>query len=298
MPFSQPYRFQSLPTRHRASSDFGDGQTPTMNNVSLAAKTWCPTTDGLYIQFPLLAGPKRDSPTSSESRVNAVRTEYNFNPRLYPGSARSGAAQTPSGGPNSQAVIRMPRGPINPSISPAVPIPAQVPAPHTINPSFDFSFRQHPPSLLSLPLPFSPPKRQSSAIQISSPQLTPPEDNQEQERTPESDDFRRHGPVVEERPQKGPFEDNISVLSAVSTPRFVSDAPLHDFGVRPGTGPSPHTEGSLPSPSDFSTDFSTISSASSSRVHIASPTSIDKKKRQPSVSHFSVSIQRAFRLIR
>ncbi|KAF9448582.1 hypothetical protein P691DRAFT_35477 [Macrolepiota fuliginosa MF-IS2] len=252
VPFS-PYRFQPMPPRHRASSDFGDGATPTATN------------------FPPLIGANPDTSSIPESRTGgAARTEYNFNPRLYPGSVRH-AAQGVSSTSGPQ--------PIGPAHRNTLPAPTQMPNFNHINPSFDSGFRQHPPSLLSLPLPFSPPKRQNSALRILPPPPTSPE-GQEEERTPNTRGSHYANDIEEKKPRKGSFHDEVSMLSAVSTPRFASDAPLHDFVVKPGTSASPNGDELLPSPSDFSTDFSTISSVSSSVVQIPSPTPIGRRKRE------------------
>lgn len=265
IPFSQPYRFQGVPPRYRPSSEFGDGRTPTTASL------------------PPVGGVKRGSPTFSESRLNSSRAEYNFNPRLYPGSARFVASQVlPNGsnGQNIQASIAARRGSINALPTP----PANSSAFNSFNPSYEPAFRQHPPSLLSLPLPFSSLERQDSAIRISPPRSIATPETKREERDQEH--LRFESVVKEDSPQahKASLQDDLSLLSAVSTPRFVADAPLQEFGVKPGVDTYRTSDTSLPSPSDFSTDFSTISSVSSNVLPAPSPTPVYKRKREPSRS--------------
>lgn len=225
-------------------------------------------------QFPHLNGSNQDTSAVLEPWFGATRQEYNFNPKLYPGSARSLPAQSAPNGPGSPPLASGHPGSTNPTTNTVTIRPPQS---LTLNPSFDFSFRQQPPSLLSLPLPFSQPAQQNSVIRTSPPQL--PHQDILKEGVLKANGLR-HATIIEEKPDKNNFHDDISMPSAVSTPRFASsDIPLHDFRVQPV--PSP--QGELPSPSDFSTDFSTVSSVSSI-ARMSSPTFVHERRRDPSVS--------------
>ncbi|KAF7761446.1 hypothetical protein Agabi119p4_9438 [Agaricus bisporus var. burnettii] len=183
---------------------------------------------------------KYNSPTISEpTRLNsATHGEYHFNPRLYPGSARYAATQF------SQSV-----GYPNGTSGASVTVPA---------------------SLVSLPLPFSLPQRQTSAVQIKSP---PSEKKKGQ--LSESDDL--YVDAVVNKHKKKAFEDSIAVVSPMTTPRLGTETPLHDFGVKPEIGTHANAQSS---PSDFSTDFSTISSASSGRERTVSPTPVGIRRQR------------------
>jgi hypothetical protein len=222
---------------------------------------------------------KHNSPTISEPTrlTSATRTEYHFNPRLYPGSARYAATPVAS---NHQTTVRAPGSSISSLSTPTASVApsSQMIALNNTRPSFDFNFYQPPPSLTSLPFPFSPPQRKTSAIRI----MAPPSENKDEEQIPEPDDpFVSAG--VEGKHRKGEFEDSISTVSPVTTPRLGTEASLHNFGVKPEMGIHHDTQSS---PSDFSTDFSTVSSASSGRVRASSPTPVGERRRQASVSEF------------
>ncbi|KXN86657.1 Zinc finger and BTB domain-containing protein 24 [Leucoagaricus sp. SymC.cos] len=255
VPYSQPYRPPIIPPRHRPSSEQGDVPTPTANNVNLPS----------------------EPPNGSEPRNNSTRAEYNFNPRLYPGSARFAASQTNLTATNTQVAPNR-RG----STSAAAIASAHPPLFNSLHPTFDSGVRQQPPSLLSLSLPFSPPERQNSAVRISPPRITAGEEHKGEVRN-------ENGQIHAEREEKDvrqriSIQDDLSLLSAVSTPRFTPDAPLQDFEVKPETDSGLNVDISLPSPSDFSTDFSTISSVSSGMVYAASPTPVNQGRRGTSRS--------------
>lgn len=239
-----------------------------------------------------MGGPTPEPLTTSEARLNSSRTDYNFNPRLYPGSARYAASQNTFNGQNGRACVPFRRD----STSSVATAPEVHPSTfNSLNSSYESAFRQPPPSLISLPLPFSPPERQNSAVRIISPErqnsairITGPrliaaEENKSEEQPYGDSDYTQSERAVEQdSPQKVSLDEDLALLSTVSTPRFVADAQLQEFIVKPG-----HQNGdtSLPSPSDFSTDFSTISSASSSVLHASSPAPSMKRKRGPSVSY-------------
>ncbi len=223
-------------------------------------------------------GSSQDTSTALEPWFGAARQEYNFNPKLYPGSARSLPQSAPNG-LGSPPITSVHPGSANP---PTTTVTIRPPQTLPLKPSFDFSFRQQPPSLLSLPLPFSQPVQQNSATCTSPPQ--PHRQDILNEDASKANGLRRTT-IIEEKPDKSNFHDDISMPSAVSTPRFTSsDVPLHDFRVKP----VPSTQGEIPSPSDFSTDFSTISSTSSI-ARMSSPTSVHERRRNPSVS-LSISV--------
>jgi len=101
-----------------------------------------------------------------------------------------------------------------------------------------------------------------------------------QDHTPVQEDLHLELVVKETSPYKVPLQDDLSLPSAVSTPRY---APIQEFSVTPGTDVY-HTSPS--SPSDSSTDLSTISSLSSNMLPGSSPVSANKRKHDLIVSIF------------
>jgi hypothetical protein len=122
--------------------------------------------------------------------------------------------------------------------------------------------------------------------------MAPPLEDNHEEQTSESDD-PFVGAVVEGKHRKGTFEDGIAAASPVTTPRLGTEVSLHDFGVKPEIGIHHNTQSS---PSDFSTDFSTVSSASSGGVRASSPTPVGVQRRQPSVSLIFIPFTRRQKL--
>lgn len=226
----------------------------------------------------------------SEPRLTA-RAEYNFNPRLYPGSARHTTAQSLTIQQNSRAIIPIHKGNDSSNVgtgarSPDSGLSAASPPRSSYTNLLDFGFCQ-PTSLLSLPLP--PSSTASANHRNWSPPASPPftrpqqisEDEENKWEDKESDILDYSTVIGKDQRQTQSFKDEISILSAVSTPRLVSDAPLHEFGVKPGTSESPSRGGGvLPSPSDFSS----ISSVSSGVPPMPSPTPVGRKEKEPNVS--------------
>ena len=213
---------------------------------------------------------------SSESRFTSNRIDHKFNTRLYPGSSRFAALQTSNGQQNSQSASPVCRGFVNPLTAPLVCSPVF----NSFNSPYNPTFRRRHASLLSPP--FSPPERQNSAIRISPPRLTAVQAAvpRTEDHTPVQEDLHLEPVVKETNPYKMPLQDDLSLLSAVSTPRY---APLQEFGVTPGTDVY-HTSPS--SQSDSSTDLSTISSISSNMLPGSSPVSATKRKRDLIVGIF------------
>ena len=208
--------------------------------------------------------------------------DYKFNPRLYPGSARFATFQTSDGQQNTQSATPACRSSVSSLTAPLTCSPVF----NSFNPPHDFAFRRRHASLLSLP--FVPLERQNSAIRISPPQSTVAQAAvpETPDHTPVQEDLHLEPVVKEASPYKASLQDNLSLLSSVSTSRYV---PLQEFGVTSGIDVY-HTSPS--SPSDSSTDLSTISSTSSHMLPCSSPMYINERKCDLSVSIFASKISR------